>query len=315
MSFKSINEPFKLMSKKKITLGIIGDGYHFKKNIRPIIINLKKKINLKIFILKKKNNKYNYNNFFKKKLDICYISTPTKTHFYLTKICLDNNISVISEKPLCETFNQAKFLVNRAKNKDLFLTEAFMFIYHPVFKYLKKIIDKKKSDLLYVKSEFTIPSLDKKNNRYDLKKGGGFYNDLAIYPISLENFLFNNSKILKKKNFIYSEKKIPLRGFLNFNSNNFDRFYFWGEGNKYKNNISLVFKKFSIDIDNFYSKNHKLMALIDFNGNNYQRKINFPKCNQFYEMFSNILINFNKKKYRYLNYQNILNLAKIKNQL
>lgn len=303
------------MIKKKITLGIIGDGYHFKKNIQPIIINLKKSINLNVFILKKTNNKYDYNNFFKKGLDICYISTPTKTHFNLTKICLDNNISVISEKPLCETYNQAKLLVDKAKDKKLFLTEALMYLYHPVFKYLKKIIDKKKNDLLYVKSEFTIPSLDKKNNRYNLQKGGGFYNDLAIYPISLENYLFDNIKISKKKNFIFSEKKIPLRGYLNFKSNNFERFYFWGEGQKYKNNISLVFKKFSVDVENFYSKNDKSIASIDFNGNNHQKKINFPKCNQFNEMFFNILTNFKQKKYKYFNYQNIINLSKIKNQL
>ena len=38
----------------KINLGIIGEGYHYKKNIKPILSNLKKVINLKIFILKKK---------------------------------------------------------------------------------------------------------------------------------------------------------------------------------------------------------------------------------------------------------------------
>ncbi len=190
-----------------------------------------------------------------------------------------------------------------------------MYIYHPVFKYLKKIIDKKKNDLLYVKSEFTIPSLDKKNNRYSLHKGGGFYNDLAIYPISLEHYLFDNIKISRKKNFIFSEKKISLRGYLNFKRNNFERFYFWGEGQKYKNNISLVFKKFSIDIESFYSKNDKSMASIDFNGNNHQKKISFSKFNQFHEMFFNILTNFKQKKYKYLNYQNIISLSKIKNQL
>ena len=63
----------------KINLGIIGEGYHYKKNIKPILSNLKKVINLKIFILKKKNKDYNYINFFDKKIDICYLATPSKT--------------------------------------------------------------------------------------------------------------------------------------------------------------------------------------------------------------------------------------------
>tara|TARA_B100001175_G_C19487402_1_gene630589 strand:- start:120 stop:1028 length:909 start_codon:yes stop_codon:yes gene_type:complete len=302
------------MNKIRISLGIIGDGYHYKKNIKPIIVGLKKKIDLKVVILKKINNKYDYYNFFKKKLDICYLSTPTKTHFFIAKLCLDNNISVISEKPLCETYNQAKILVSKAKNKKLFLCEAFMFVYHPVFAYIKKLVNNNKSDLLFVKSEFTIPSLNKTNNRYDLKKGGGFYNDLAIYPIALENYLFNNTKISKKNNFIYFEKKIPLRGYLNFRKNNFERFYFWGEGQKYKNNLTIILKNFSIYVENFYSKNDKLTTEIEFNGKKNTKKV-FTKCNHFYLMFFKILNNFKISKFQNENYKNIINLSKIKKKL
>ena len=302
------------MKKNNLKLGIIGEGYHYKKNIKPILSILKKNINLSIFVLKKKNKGYDYLKFFKKKIDICYLSTPTKTHYLIAKLCIDNNISVISEKPLCETYNQAKVLVSSAKKKKLFLCEALMFVYHPVFKHIKKIVLKKKKELLYVKSEFTIPSLNKKNNRYNYLKGGGFFNDLAIYPITLENYLFNNKKIFRKNSFTYSEKKIPLRGYINFNSNNFQRFYFWGEGQKYKNNISLTFKTFSLHVENFFSKNYKLSASIDYNGKK-NKKIFFPKCNHFYLMLSKILQNFNKKDFKNENYKNIINVSKIKNKL
>lgn len=302
------------MKKAKVILGIIGEGYHYKKNIKPILHKLKKNFILKIIVLKKKKNKYDYLEFFKKKIDICYLSTPTKTHYLLAKLCIENNISVISEKPLCETYKQAKILVLKAKNNKLFLTEAFMFIYHPVFKYIKNLVNKKKNELLYVKSEFTIPSLDKKNNRYNYYKGGGFYNDLAIYPITLENFLFNNKKIFKKNNFIYSKKKIPLRGYLNFKSSSFQRFYFWGEGQKYKNNISIIFKSFSIYVENFYSKNDQFSTVIEFNGKK-ERKIIFSKCNHFYLMFSKILKSYKQDEFKNENYKNIINVSKLKNQL
>ena len=299
---------------KKIVLGIIGDGYHYNKNIKPVLNSLKKKLNIKIYILKKKNNRYDYLDFFKKNINICFLSTPTKTHFSIVKTCINNGVSVISEKPLCENLNQAKKLISMAKKKNVFLSEAFMYVYHPIFKYLKKIINKNKSQILYLKSEFTIPSLEKKNNRYDLKKGGGFYNDLAIYPLSLEHYLFNSKKLYDIKKYIFSKKKIPLRGFLNFKSNSFERFYFWGENQKYSNNISVVCKNFSIHINNFYSKNSEVLSFIDINGKK-NKKIYFQKCNQFYEMFNELLSNFKKKKFIQYHYKNILNLSKIKNQI
>lgn len=173
---------------------------------------------------------------------------------------------------------------------------------------------KKKSGILYVKSQLTIPSLDKKNNRYNFKKGGGFYNDLAIYPLSLEYYLFNNKKLSKVNKFVYSSKKIPLRGYINFRSNSFDRFYFWGEGQKYCNNISIIFKDLSIHIENFYSKNPNFSSYIEVHGKK-NRKIFFSKYNQFYEMFLKLLLNFKKKKFIFEHYKNIINLSKIKNQL
>ena len=298
----------------KINLGIIGEGYHFKKNIEPVLNKLKKEINLQIFILKKNNKDYDYVNFLKKKIDICYLATPTKTHYYLAKTCINKGISVISEKPLCETFQQAQKLILMAKNKNVFISEAFMHIYHPIFKYLKKLVLKKKLEILYVKSQLTIPSLDSKNNRYNFKKGGGFYNDLAIYPLSLEYYLFNSKKLFKINNFIYSKKNIPLRGYINFKSNSFERFYFWGEGQKYCNNLSIMFKNSSIHVENFYSKNPKLLSSIEINGKK-NKKIFFPRNNQFYEMFLELLLNFKKKNFVLEHYKNIINLSKIKKHL
>lgn len=298
---------------KKIILGIIGEGYHFKKNIKPFLNKIRKELDLEFYIIKKKNNQYDYSKFLNK-INISYISTPTKTHFYIAKKCIENGVSVISEKPLCENLSEANTLVKIAKKQNVFLSEAFMYVYHPMFKYLKKLIYKNFSKILYVKSEFTIPSLEKKNNRYNFKKGGGFYNDLAIYPLSLEHYLFNTKKLYNKKKFIYFKKKIALRGFLSFKSNSIPRFYFWGENQKYLNNINIVCKDISIYINNFYSKNSKDISFIEINGKQ-NKKIYFKKCDQFYEMFLELLSNFKKKKFISEHYQNILNLSKIKNQL
>ena len=88
---------------KKIILGIIGEGYHFRKNIKPVLNKIRKELDLEFHIIKKKNNEYDYFDFFKK-INICYVSTPTKTHFYIAKKCIENGVSVISEKPLWKIY-------------------------------------------------------------------------------------------------------------------------------------------------------------------------------------------------------------------
>ena len=82
-----------------------------------------------------------------------------------------------------------------------------MYVYHPVFSYVKKIIEKRKyGTIKHVVSNFKFPSLNKKKNRYFKKLKNGFFFDAAVYPISLENYLLNLRlslkffmKVLKKK--------------------------------------------------------------------------------------------------------------------
>ena len=54
MSFKINNKSPKLM--KKIILDIIGEGYHFRKNIKPVLNKIRKELDLEFHIIKKKNN-------------------------------------------------------------------------------------------------------------------------------------------------------------------------------------------------------------------------------------------------------------------
>ena len=93
---------------KNIEIGIIGNGNHFKKNIKPVIIKLNvfKKEN----ILTKKNNK----EFFYKKFDIIYISNQTQFHGKTIIKCLENNFNVMCEKPLFLNKKELKKIVDEA---------------------------------------------------------------------------------------------------------------------------------------------------------------------------------------------------------
>ena len=58
---------------------------------------------------------------------------------------------------------------------------------------------KRRGKLRYVVSNFRFPSLNKDNQRYKNNLGGGFFYDAAVYLLSVENYLFNNTSINKKK--------------------------------------------------------------------------------------------------------------------
>ena len=89
-----------------------------------------------------------------------------------------------------------------------------MYVYHPVFQYVKKIIKNKDfGKMRYVIGNFRYPSLKKNNNRYNKNEGDGFFYDAASYLISLESYLFENKESKISKSYVQKIKnKVDLRG-------------------------------------------------------------------------------------------------------
>jgi len=247
----------------KKTIGIIGAGKHFNNRIFPI---LSKSNFFQIEgILKRKNNnfkkikKFNEKDFFKQKFDFVYIACPNKFHERYIIKSLKAGCHVICEKPFILSKKNINNIIKLSKKKKKLIFEAFMYVYHPVFSYIKNIVKKKKyGKIQYVIANQRYPSLDENNNRYKKNEGGGFFFDAAVYLLSLENYLFNN-KI--NKVFTSSSQKIKntvdLRGNIYINSLEGKRFYFWGEGQNYTNNLEIFFDKASVYVNKFFSKKDK----------------------------------------------------------
>ncbi len=305
----------------KKSLGIIGPGYHFEKNILPI---LKKNKFFKISGIlrnKKKNFKkfktFTEKDFFKKKFDFVYISCPNKFHEKYIIKSLQSNFHVICEKPfLTNDFNLKKILsLSKIKKKLVF--EAFMYTYHPIFYKIKNLIsEKKRGKLRYIISNFRFPSLDKDNNRYKKNIGGGFFYDTATYLISLENYLFNNVDIsIKNIQQLIVSNKIDLRGYFIINDKEFKRFYFWGEGQNYTNNLELFFDNSTIFVDRFYSKLKNISSSIKIFENNKTKVIKVNnKIDHFQEMFDEISRNYNKDIFQNFHRHKIISQIKLINK-
>ena len=297
---------------KKKTIGIIGPGEHFNKRIYPVI---NKSNFFKIAgVLRNKKNKfynikvYNFNEFFKKKFDFIYISTVNKKHERYIIKSLKTSSHVLCEKPFITNYKNIKKIINFSISKKKLIFENFSYSCHPVFEKLKKLIqDPKFGKIKYAISNFKYPSKNIKNQRYLRNQGDGFFYDAAVYAISLENYLFN--KYQEKKGKYLSDKikkKVDLRGFILINSKNFKRFYFWGEGQNYSNNLEIIFENSSLFIDKIFSKNKKDNISIKIFFKNKTRTINIKKADQFEIALKKIQINYFRKSFQDFHRQKII---------
>ena len=289
------------MNKK--TIGIIGSGQHFNKKIFPILSNsnffqIKGVLRKKKITFKNIKN-FNEKDFFNQHFDFIYIACPNKFHEkYIIKSLIAKS-HVICEKPFILRKKNINKIIKLSQDNKKLIFEAFMYVYHPVFNYVNKLIRSKKyGKIRYVIANFRYPSLTRSNNRYKKDEGDGFFYDAASYLISLENFLFKNknSKILKS----YSQKiknAVDLRGNIYINSSKGNRFYFWGEGQKYSNNLEIFFDKASVYVDKFFSKNDREEIKIKIYGKNIKEKV-IKEANHFEKMFSVIQKKYNRKNFK-----------------
>ena len=304
----------------KKTIGIIGPGYHFEKNIISV---LAKNSSLKISgILRNKKKKYkkfktlSEDKFFKENFDFVYISCPNKLHEKYIIKSLKSGFHVICEKPFLTDGNKLKEILFLSKKKKKLIFETFMHLYHPIFHKLKKLInEKKRGKLRYIVSNFRFPSLNKDNHRYKKKLGGGFFYDAAVYLLSVENYLFNNVSTNKKKiEQLKIRRNVDLKGYFVIKNKNFNRFYFWGEGQNYTNNIEFFFNNSCIYVDRFYSKLKNKPTYIKIFENNKIKVIKFNKnVDHFKNMFYEILKNYNKLSFQNYHRQRISNQIKLIN--
>lgn len=142
------------MDKKKLHFGIIGFGY-WGPNYARVISSLPNAKLDWICDLDHKSLNVAKKNFFEVRITDDYknilrdknvgsliISTPTSTHALITKDVLNAGKHVLVEKPLANSFYEAKELVKVAKKRHLILLTGHTFLFHPAVSYLKEIIDK-----------------------------------------------------------------------------------------------------------------------------------------------------------------------------
>jgi len=74
-------------------------------------------------------------------IDLVIVSTPSETHFPITKSLLENNYNVLVEKPICLSVTETLILEKLAKKQGMILYQSTLERYNPVTSFIKKNID------------------------------------------------------------------------------------------------------------------------------------------------------------------------------
>ncbi|HEY8688900.1 MAG TPA: Gfo/Idh/MocA family oxidoreductase [Chitinophagaceae bacterium] len=129
-----------------------------------------------------------------KEIDAGYIPLPNDMHVEWAMKCLEADKHVLCEKPIGLTSQQAQQLLDAAKQKPhLKVMEAFMYRFHPQWKYAKKLVDDKViGDVKTIQSFFSYYNIDPNNIRNKKEAGGGGMMDIGCYCVSFARFIFSN---------------------------------------------------------------------------------------------------------------------------
>jgi len=238
--------------------GIIGLGniaYEFAKafnssdNAQLIALASKSKEKLdefgKNFNIKKENLFNSYDEIIENNsIDIFYIALTNNLHFDLILKLLEKKRNILVEKPAFLKIEDTEIIFNKKNFKNIFFSEAYMYMYHPQFiEVINNIKSGQIGNLIEMEANFGTNLIYKKNlfgfkkTKFDTRKrifnkdlGGGVIFDLGCYTTSMslmiasliENIEISNFKLENiQTDYLHKNLDINSSAVINFDN----RFY------------------------------------------------------------------------------------------
>ena len=132
-------------------------------------------------------------------IDAIYIPLPNQLHKEWTVKAAMHSKHVLCEKPFALTQQEAEEMFESGEQQKVKIMEAFMYRFDPKIAKIKKILDEGTlGDIKYIDFTFahTLEEKLQKTDNYRLYKeaGGGSLYDIAIYGLSLVNYLLDGQK-------------------------------------------------------------------------------------------------------------------------
>lgn len=118
-------------------------------------------------------------------VDVIYVATPHSHHHEHVLMCLRGGKAVLNEKAFALTLAEAREMVAEAREKKLFLMEAFWTMFQPSYrKAMEVVLSGELGALKVVRSDFGFNApKDPEKRLYNVNLGGGSLLDIGIYPV------------------------------------------------------------------------------------------------------------------------------------
>jgi predicted dehydrogenase len=134
-------------------------------------------------------------------VDVIYIATPHSEHQFWALKCLEAGKPILVEKAFTQNLEQAQRVFDLAKQRKLFVMEAYWtrFLHH--IKRIKSLVDQGEiGEIVAIFADHgqAFP-YDPEFRLFDPKKAGGGLLDLGIYPISLTHYLLGKPDSITAK--------------------------------------------------------------------------------------------------------------------
>lgn len=124
-------------------------------------------------------------------IDVIYIATPHSLHYENAKLCLEHNKHVLCEKSFTVNLPQAAALTKLAKEKNLFLMEAFWTKFLPAYQLLNQIIAKGEiGDITHLRVQYGFaPTGARYVRKFAPNLAGGTLLDIGVYALGVSAML------------------------------------------------------------------------------------------------------------------------------
>jgi predicted dehydrogenase len=132
-------------------------------------------------------------------LDAVYIATPHSEHHAHTLLCLRAGVPVLCEKAFALNAAQAAEMIATAREKKVFLMEAFWTRFFPAIKEALKIVQSGElGELKHIVADFGFAApYDPDGRLFNPTLAGGSLLDIGVYPLFISKLMLGNPAQLK----------------------------------------------------------------------------------------------------------------------
>ena len=191
-------------------------------------------------------------------VDVVYLATPIALHAAQGEMVLSAGKHFWCEKPIAASLEQAESLLELSRARSVTIAEGFMYLYHPQFTYLQRLVSSGTLGRIHtVSCRFGIPALKHPGFRVDPALGGGAFLDVGSYPISATASLITGSdpEVLMAEIVVMRGSPVDTAGRAVLRYENDVRVVLeWANDCAYRNEIDLWGTSGSVSTERVFSK-------------------------------------------------------------